>query len=72
MVNNTIEFLYAVTLDVCVMPTRCSGRVVRGPGLVVRCVEWVLHVVESVNEVVVDLTTRTYTTDNLEDCALTR
>ena len=55
-----------MTLDVCVKRSQYSGRVVRGPGLVVRCVEWVLHVVESVNEVVINLTTHTYTTDNLE------
>ena len=65
MVDRTIIFYSAMTLDVCVMPSQCSGRVVRGPGLVVRCVEGVLHVVESVNEVVAKLTTRTYTTDNL-------
>ena len=52
MVDRTIIFYSAMTLDVCVISFQCSGRVVRGPGLVVRCVEWVLHVVESVNEVV--------------------
>ena len=66
MVNSTIKFLSAVMLDVCVKPSQCSDRVVRGPGLVARCVEWVLHVVESVNEVAVHLTSRAYTTDNLE------
>ena len=44
------------------MPTQCSGSVVRGPGLNVRCVEWVLYVGERVNEVVADLTNRAYTT----------
>ena len=65
MVDSTIKFLCAVTLDVCGMSTQCSGSVVRGPGLDVRCAEWVLHVVESVHEVAVNLTTRAYTTGNL-------
>ena len=65
MVYRTIIFYSAVTLDVCVIPTQCSGRVVRGPGLVVRCVEWVLHVVESEYEVAINLTNRAYTTGNL-------
>ena len=65
MVNSTIKFLCVATLDVCVMPTQLSGSVVRGPGLDVRCVEWVLYVVESVNEVAANLTTRAYTTGNL-------
>ena len=66
MVNSTIKFLSAVILDVCVIQTRYSDRVIRGPGLVGRCIEWVLHVVESVNEAAVNLTSRAYTTDNLE------
>ena len=64
MVYSTINILCTVTLDVCMMPTQCSGSVVRGPGLNVRCVEWVLYVVESVNEVVAKLTNRAYTTGN--------
>ena len=66
MVNSTIKFLSAVILDVCVIQTWYSDRVVRGPGLVGRCIEWVLHVVESVDEAAVNLTSRAYTNDNLE------
>ena len=65
MVDRAIIFYSAITLDLGVMPSQYSGRVVRGPGLIVRCVEGVWHLVESVNEVVAKLTTRTYTTDNL-------
>ena len=65
MVNSTIIFLCVATLNVCVMLTQLSGSVVRGPGLDDRCVEWVLYVVESVNEVAANLTTRAYTTGNL-------
>ena len=66
MVDSTIKYLSAVTLNVCVISTQYIDRVIRGPGLVARCVEWMLHVVESVNEVAVHLTSRVYTTDNLE------
>ena len=66
MVYSTIKYISAVILDVCVIQTQCSDRVIRGPGLVARCVEWVLHVDESVNEAAVNLTSRAYTTDNLE------
>ena len=66
MVNSTIIFLSAAILDVCVIQTWYSDRVIRGPGLVGRCIEWVLHVVESVNEVAVHLTSRAYTTDDLK------
>ena len=41
-------------LDACVMCTWHNDRVVWGPLLVARCVEWTLHVVESVSEVVVN------------------
>ena len=43
-------------LDACVMCTWHNDRVVWGPLLVARCVEWTLHVDESMNEVVVILT----------------
>ena len=66
MVDSTIKYLSAVTLNVCVISTQYIDRVIRGPGLVARCVEWMLHVVESVNEVAVHLTSRAHTTDNLE------
>ena len=66
MVNSTIKYLSAVILDVCVIQTWYFVRVIRGPGLVGRCIEWVLYVVESVNEVAVHLTSRAYAVDNLE------
>ena len=62
MVDSTINILCAIILDVCIMLTHCSGSLVRGPGLNVRCIEWVLYVGERLNEVVANLTTRACTT----------
>ena len=62
MVYSTITFLCAIILDVCIMLTHCSGSLIWGPGLNVRCIEWVLYVGERLNEVVADLTNRAYTT----------
>ena len=55
MVNSIpYKFDSVVKLDACVMCTWHNDRVVWGPLLVARCVEWTLHVVESVSEVVVN------------------
>ena len=57
MVNSIpYKFHSVVKLDACVMCTWHNDRVVGGPLLVARCVEWTLHVDESMNEVVVILT----------------
>ena len=51
MVTVPYKFDDAVRLDAYVIYTLGSIRVVRSSELVVRCVEWVSHVDESMNEV---------------------
>ena len=54
MEDSILKFHSVVILDACVMPSLCNDRVVQSSELVARCIEWVLHVVESVSEVVVN------------------
>ena len=51
MVDSIIIYS-AVRLDACVIHSLGSARLFQSSELVVRCVEWVSHVGESLNEVV--------------------
>ena len=54
MEDSILKFHSIVILDACVMRSLCNDRVIWSSELIARCIEWVLHVVESVSEVVVN------------------